>query len=107
MAKDTKKPGKLPKTFAGVKIPKELRRGAEELLARAQTPEGRAAIAKGVTAMAGAAAMMAQAAAAKKTRGVAPVKPKEPGATNPDAVGDAISAGVDAVLGRLFPGRKA
>jgi hypothetical protein len=44
---------------------------------------------------------MAQAAAAKKA-GV-PVKAGEPAAAKPDPLADAIGAGVDAVLGRLFP----
>ena len=106
MAKD-KKAGKLPKSVGGVKIPKELRKGGERLLAKAQSPEGRAAIAKGAAMVAGVAATMAQAAAAKKTA-VQPVKapdaPTPPGG-NPDALADAIGAGVDLVLGRLFPKR--
>jgi hypothetical protein len=98
------KPGKLPKSVGGMKIPKELRKGAEKLVAKAQTPEGRAVIAKGAAMVAGMAATMATAAAKK---GV-PVKPSEsgvaqPGATQPDALSDAIGAGVDAVLARLFP----
>ncbi|MDB5695974.1 MAG: hypothetical protein JWN21_1517 [Sphingomonas bacterium] len=100
------KAGKLPKSVGGVKIPKELRKGAEKLVAKAQTPEGRAVIAKGAAMVAGMAATMATAAAAKK--GVAPVKqpePGAPGAAQPDALADAIGAGVDAVLGRLFPKR--
>jgi hypothetical protein len=106
--KDAPKAGKLPKTVGGVKIPKELRKGGEKLLAKAQTPEGRAVIAKGAAMVAGLAATMAQAAAAKK--GVAvPVRPREPGAQpgsgQPDALADAIGAGVDAVLGRWFPKR--
>ena len=107
MTKEGKKTGKLPKQIAGVKIPKELRKGAEKLVAKAQSPEGRAAIAKGAAMVAGMAATMAQASAAKKA-GVQPVKaeapaaPGQPGASN-DALADAIGAGVDAVLGRLFP----
>jgi hypothetical protein len=88
-----------------VKIPKELRKGGEKLLAKAQTPEGRAVIAKGAAMVAGMAATMATAAATKKAGGVQPAMVSEPGkpAANPDALADAIGAGVDAVLGRLFP----
>ncbi|HEU0045870.1 hypothetical protein [Sphingomonas sp.] len=106
MAKDGKKTGKLPKQIGGVKIPKELRKGAEKLVAKAQSPEGRAAIAKGAVMVAGMAATMAQASAAKKA-GVQPVKPSVPPVPGQpagnDALADAIGAGVDAVLGRLFP----
>lgn len=107
MSKKGKAKGaKLPKQVAGVKIPKELRRKGDALLAQAASPEGRAAIAKGMSVVAGAAAAMAQAAAAKggaKTpaAGAASDKP----VANPDALGDAIGAGVDALLGRLFQKR--
>ena len=115
MAKDKTK---LPKRLAGVKIPKALRKGGEKLLDQANSPEGRAAIARGVTTVVGAAAMMAQAAAAKKTATAEPVvddpasppappgtpgAPGTPGMAGPDALSNAIGAGVEAVLGRLFP----
>lgn len=106
MAKHKK--GKLPKRVAGVKIPKQWRKGGEALIAQAQSPEGRAAIAKGVSVVAGAAAAMAQAAAAKnpatakQPAAETDQKPAQPGTGNPDALADAIGAAADAVLGRLF-----
>jgi hypothetical protein len=117
----TKKTGKLPKRIAGVKIPKAVRKGGEALIQQAQTPAGRAAIAKGAAVVAGVVAAAAEAAAtsahrdAAKRGGDAP-RPDQSGegpptgaaprrATQSDAVADAIGAGVDAVLGRLFARR--
>lgn len=95
---------KLPKQIAGVKLPKELRKKGDALIAQASSPEGRAAIAKGVTVVAGAAAAMAQAAAAKKQPATeATAKPEGATIDSGDALANAIGAGVDAVLGRLFP----
>ena len=56
MAKKDKssKQGKIPKTIGGMKLPKELRKSGEKLIARAQTPQGRQVIAAGL-AMASAA----------------------------------------------------
>ena len=105
MAKDRK--GKLPKRVAGVKIPKELRKGGDRLIAKANTPEGRAALAKGAAVVASAAAAMAQAAVKAPTVKLVPPaaptgsQPGEPGVTKPDPLGDAIGAGV-AMLGQLF-----
>ncbi|MBY0306159.1 MAG: hypothetical protein K2W86_13560 [Sphingomonas sp.] len=50
------KPGKIPKTIAGVKIPKDLRKSGEALIATANSPVGRELIMTGVAAMIGAAA---------------------------------------------------
>lgn len=104
------KKGKLPKRVAGVKIPKPLRKRGEALIAQAQSPAGRAAIAKGAAAVASVVAVAAQAAA----RAAEP-RPGQSGDSDtatrpatpprPDAVADAIGAGVEAVLGRLFPRR--
>ena len=116
MAKDGKKKTKLPKQIAGIKIPKDVRKGGERLIAQAQSPEGRAAIAKGVTLVAGAATAMAQAAAIKKQAAADASSAKPGDATSvhadphapphPNPLGDAIGAGVDAVLGRLFAKRQ-
>lgn len=53
--KDTKsakpKKGKLPKEIAGIKIPKELRKTGEVLIATANSPAGRSLLISGATAM--------------------------------------------------------
>lgn len=105
MSKKAKKT-KLPKRVAGVKIPKELRHGAEALLAQAQSPEGRAVIAKSVSVVAGAAAAMAQAAAVKRDAATADgAAAPEPAPAQPDPLAAAIGVAADAVLGRLFAKR--
>ncbi len=43
-----KKKKRIPKTVAGVKVPKELRRAGEKLLDQAQRPETQAKIAPGL-----------------------------------------------------------
>lgn len=53
------RPGKLPKQIAGIKIPKELRKSGEALIATAASPVGRELLRAGVAAvMAGAASRM-------------------------------------------------
>ena len=111
MAKDGKKKGKtIPKHIGGVKLPKELRRQGEALIAKANSPEGRAAIAKGLTmaaAVATAAAAKSQARAAvdaarsdgTQAAGAAPL--------DGEAIAQAVSNVADAVLGRLFGAKKA
>ncbi|WP_425230697.1 hypothetical protein [Sphingomonas sp.] len=100
---------KLPKRIGGVKIPKELRKGGARLIEQAQTEDGRAAIIRGAATVAGIAANVARAAAAKRAAkpaepvAAAPAAPGGPGVAKPDALGDAIGAGAEAVLGRLFP----
>lgn len=100
---------KLPKRVAGVKVPKELRKGGEALIAQAQSQAGRAAIMQGVSVVAGIAATAVQAAAAKAKADAArpvPTATGTPPATPPgDAIAQAVTAGIDAALGRLFPKR--
>lgn len=104
---------KIPKRVGGVKLPKELRKRGEALIAQAQSPEGRAAIAKGVSVVAGLVATAAAAKAAKPATAPAPTPLKAvppvppPGAETPpaDAIAQAVNAGVEAVLGRLFAKR--
>lgn len=105
---------KLPKSVAGVKIPKEWRKGAKKLVTKAQSPAGRAAIAQGVSLVAGIAAAAAAKAATQAKAAPAPTPApakstpghaNDAGAPAGDAIAQAVGAGVEAVLGRLFPKR--
>jgi len=111
-----KKKKRIPKTIGGVKLPKELRRAGEKIIDQAITtansPQGKAMIATGLS-MAAAAAMKAaeaKAAGAKAAEKPAPANdakpeaPRQPGTGGID--GDAIGQAVEQVLGRLF-GRRA
>lgn len=100
-----KKKKRIPKTVAGVKVPKELRKAGEKLLDQAQRPETQAKIAGVLTMAAGA---VAAAAARKRAEQAAP--PQEPRAeahagrtgTDPQAVADAIGQAAEQVLSKLF-----
>lgn len=117
MAKKTKR---IPKTIGGVKLPKELRRAGEKIIDHAITtansPQGKAMIATGLS-MAAAAAMKAaekqakpagveKAGAEKAAEKPSPANDaradevRRPGASGID--GDAIGQAVEQVLGRLF-----
>jgi hypothetical protein len=130
-----KKKKRIPKTIGGVKLPKELRRAGEKIIDQAITtansPQGKAMIATGLS-MAAAAAMKAAEAkaadrattsserekaaererAAERDRAEKPAPandarsetPRQPGTGGID--GDAIGQAVEQVLGRLF-GRRA
>lgn len=115
---EKKKGKRIPKTIAGVKLPKDLRKAGEKLLDEAQKPEVQAKIAGVLTMAAGAVA----AAAAKKRAAEAarpaeppqapippepprPPRPGDPGtrtAPDPQAVADAIGQAAEQVLGRFF-----
>lgn len=112
MSKKTgEKKVKLPKRVAGVKVPKELRKGGEALIAQARmqagSEAGRVAIMQGVSVVAGIAATAAAAAAARAKADTAqPAAPTGAAPTPPgDAIAQAVTAGIDAALGRLFPKR--
>lgn len=105
---------KIPKHIAGFKLPKEVRRKGEALIARAASPEGQAALAKGLTVAAGFATMAAE--RSKAARAGAPLKPGESGEgappsptppIDPAKVVEAVQTVANEVLGRLFGGRKA
>ena len=113
--KDAKQ-GRIPKHVGGVKLPKELRRRGEALIAQAQSEAGRAAIMQGVSVVAGIAASAAQAAAARAQATQTQPRPEaavaEPAAPSAaasvppgDAIAKAVTAGIDAALGRLFAKR--
>ena len=130
-----KKKAKLPKEVMGVKLPKEVRAIGGALLEKAQSPQGREMLAAGLT-MAAAAASAAVAKgrarreAAAATDGpvpptspappeapvppeppVPPVPPVPPHGTqmqpDPQAIAEAVGKAAEAMLGRLFGGKKA
>ncbi|WP_174274886.1 hypothetical protein [Sphingomonas bacterium] len=102
--KSEKKPGKLPKRIAGVKLPKEARRQAERAIAELRQPIVREMIA-GALGMA-ANAMAKQASAARTAPHCAPkaeAEPKPAGAKSGGEQFAEIAAGLAvAGLGRLF-----
>lgn len=116
-----KKKKRIPKTIGGVKLPKELRRAGEKIIDQAITaansPQGKAMIATGLSMAAAAAMKAAEGKAAegktaeKKATGSATEKPspandakaeeaRQAGSGGID--GDAIGQAVEQVLGRLF-----
>ena len=126
MGKKNKK-AKLPKEVLGIRLPKELREAGGALLEKANSPQGREMLAAGLT-MAAAAATAAVAkgrtkreAAAERpvppvppTPGAAPEPPRPPEPpqgtqTQPDpqAIAEAVGKAAEAMLGRLFGGKKA
>ncbi|KQT31993.1 hypothetical protein ASG29_09015 [Sphingomonas sp. Leaf412] len=104
----SKKAKRIPKTIAGVKVPKELRKAGERLLDEVQRPENQAKIAGVLTMAAGAVA----AAAAKKRAGAAPEDVRRPGeggtreggakGFDGQQVADALGQAAEQALGRIF-----
>ena len=103
----------IPKHIGGLKLPKELRRKGEELVAKASSPAGQAALAKGLTMAAGLATLAVERRAAAKSAAPNPAESAEgaPPAPSPPLepakIVEAVHTVADAVLGRLFGGRKA
>ncbi len=114
---------KIPKEIAGFKVPKELRKKGDALIEKANSPEGRQAIASGLAMVgglvaanaarkqaeaAGAAATAAKSEAAKADPQPDPkpetAKPGTPG-INPQQMADQIGAAADLLLGRIFAKR--
>jgi hypothetical protein len=105
---------KIPKEIGGFKVPKELRKKGEALIERANSPEGRQAIASGLAMVGGLVAANAarKAEAAKpdaKPTGAKPeaaraAEPGKPG-INPQQMADQIGAAADMLLGRIFAKR--
>lgn len=122
---DGKPKVKIPKEIAGFKVPKELRKKGEALIERANSPEGRQAIASGLAMVGGLvaanAARKAEAQAAATAKPDAPEAPKpeapkpetakpetaKPGTAgiNPQQMADQIGAAADLLLGRIFAKR--
>lgn len=119
-----KKKKRIPKTIGGVKLPKELRRAGEKIIDQAMTaansPQGKAMIATGLSMAAAAAMKAAEGKAGERAADPArdrtasekpspandarPQEVRQPGSGGID--GDAIGQAVEQVLGRLF-GRRA
>jgi len=113
---------RLPKEIAGFKLPKELRKSGDALIEKANSPEGRQAIASGLAMVGGlVAANAARKADAKATETAKPeaarpeaakpdapkpetAKPGTPG-INPQQMADQIGAAADMLLGRIFAKR--
>jgi len=123
---------KIPKEIAGFKVPKELRKKGDALIEKANSPEGRQAIASGLAMVGGLVAAnaarkqaeAAAAAAAAKPEAAKPeaakpeaakadpqpdpkpetAKPGTPG-INPQQMADQIGAAADLLLGRIFAKR--
>jgi hypothetical protein len=122
MGKKTKK-AKLPKEVLGIRLPKEVREAGGALLEKANSPQGRELLAAGLT-MAAAAATAAVAKGRTKrdatadrpvpptppAPGETPEPPKPPQGTqtqpDPQAIADAVGKAAEAMLGRLFGGKK-
>lgn len=106
---------KIPKQIAGFKLPKDVRKTGEALIAQAKSPAGQAMFAKGLTMAAGfatmAAARSAQAASAsapkpaESAEGVVPPSPAPAAPLDPAKIVETVNTVAEAVLGRLFPKR--
>ncbi|GAA0676819.1 F0F1-type ATP synthase membrane subunit c/vacuolar-type H+-ATPase subunit K [Sphingomonas insulae] len=129
MGKKTKK-AKLPKEVMGVKLPREVREIGGALLEKAQSPQGREMLAAGLTMAAAAATAAVAKGRAKREAAAAasdapaaapsaaepeaptpPVPPVPPQGTqmqpDPQAIAEAVGKAAEAMLGRLFGGKKA
>jgi hypothetical protein len=113
---------KIPKEIAGFKVPKDLRKKGDALIEKANSPEGRQAIASGLAMVGGLVAAnaarkqadAAAAAAAPKPEAAKAdpqpdskpetAKPGTPG-INPQQMADQIGAAADLLLGRIFAKR--
>lgn len=105
-----KKKKRIPKTIGGVKLPKELRRAGEAILdtaiATANSPQGKAMIATGLSMAAAAAVKAAERQSARPAEKPSPANDakredqRRPGAGGTDS--DPIGQAVEQVLGRLF-----
>jgi len=126
MGKKSKK-AKLPKEVLGIRLPKEVREAGGALLEKANSPQGREMLAAGLTMAAAAATAAVAKGRAKRehaaerpvppvppTPGAAPEPPRSPEPpqgtqTQPDpqAIAEAVGKAAEAMLGRLFGGKKA
>lgn len=105
MAKKRKKSGsaRLPKRIAGVKLPKELRKSGNALIATAASPVGREVLRAGMAALAGTAlAKLREEAAPRDRSTAAQTKAEDRGARrDPAALGAQFARNLVAALGGL------
>lgn len=97
-----KKAKKLPKTIAGVKLPKKVRKQGGALLAKVDTPLGRELLAAGLVA---AGAALAQRGAVREAAGEAEGAVEDAaakGARVAGQIGGIVGAAANAALDRLF-----
>lgn len=125
MAKDKKrKTAKLPKEVMGIKLPREVREVGGALLEKANSPQGREMLAAGLTMAAAAASAAVAKGAARRdaarptpSEGGAPDGPPAPPTPptppqgthmqpDPQAIAEAVGKAAEAMLGRLFGGKK-
>jgi len=100
-----KKNAKLPKTVAGVKIPKKVRKSGNKLIEAVGTPMGRELLAAGLVA---AGAALAKAQKERRQTEPAAAEPRidaaERGAQMAGQIGAALGAAANAALDRVFGG---
>ena len=110
-----KKKAKLPKEVLGVKLPKEVREVGGALLEKANSPQGREMLAAGLTmAAAAATAAVAKGRAKREATETPPPGAAGPAAApqgtqtqpDPQAIAEAVGKAAEAVLGRLFGGKR-
>lgn len=115
MAKKADKKGRIPKKVGGVKLPRELRKGAGKLVKLAASPVGRELIAAGLGMVATAAAAAVEKDRARRRGGetpspgpaaATPSKPAPPRAANVDIdmheVGAQLGKMAEQALSGLF-----
>ena len=125
MGKKHKK-AKLPKEVLGVKLPKEVREVGGALLEKANSPQGREMLAAGLTMAAAAATAALAKGRAERAKPAEPPRPPEAPRTpdapvppvppvppqgtqtqpDPAAIVDAVGKAAEAMLGKLFGGKK-
>lgn len=101
--KDGKPEKVIPKRVAGMKLPKELRRTGDRLIAQATTPAGRAALARGLST---AAAMAGTAARAQQPAPRPGHAANDGAAPDPAKLAQTVGIVANEVLGRLFTGKR-
>lgn len=98
--------GVLPKRVAGMKVPKEVRRAGDRMLAAVASPAGREAIAHGLKIAVTLATVAAAGRKAAEPGATADPSPAPLPAHKPEEIGAALGIMAQEMLGRVF-GNKA